>query len=70
VAGLGAIADLGFVGLDDSDPDADPAVITGYKAARNRPVPLQSHRRALDLQVDLMRRYGQDRFSCLSVSYI
>lgn len=36
-AGLGAIADLGFVGLDDSDPDADPAVITGYKAARNRP---------------------------------
>ncbi|WP_435882719.1 hypothetical protein [Streptomyces bobili] len=35
-AGLGAIADLGFVGLDDSGPDADPAVITGYKAARNR----------------------------------
>ncbi|WP_436840916.1 transposase family protein [Streptomyces flavidovirens] len=30
------IADLGFVGLDDSDPDADPAVVTGYKAARNR----------------------------------
>ncbi|WP_416956264.1 transposase family protein [Streptomyces sp. Agncl-13] len=37
-AGLGAIADLGFVGLDDSDPGADPAVITGYKAARNRPL--------------------------------
>lgn len=37
-AGLGAIADLGFVGLDDSDPDADPAVITGCKAARNRPL--------------------------------
>ncbi|MET7542895.1 transposase family protein [Streptomyces sp. NPDC005349] len=37
-AGLGAIADLGFIGLDDSDPDADPAVITGYKAARNRPL--------------------------------
>lgn len=37
-AGLGAIADLGFVGLDDSDPDADPTVITGYKAARNRPL--------------------------------
>jgi hypothetical protein len=36
--GLGAIADLGFVGLDDSGPDADPAVITGYKAARNRPL--------------------------------
>ncbi|MGW7730997.1 hypothetical protein [Streptomyces canus] len=36
-AGLGAIADLGFIGLDDSDPDADPAVITGYKAARNDP---------------------------------
>lgn len=38
-AGLGAIADLGFVGLDDSEPDADPAVITGYKAARNHPLP-------------------------------
>jgi hypothetical protein len=38
-AGLGAIADLGFVGLDDSTPDADPTVITGYKAARNRPLP-------------------------------
>jgi hypothetical protein len=37
-AGLGAIADPGFVGLDDSDPDTDPAVITGYKAARNRPL--------------------------------
>ena len=37
-AGLGAIADLGFVGLDDSDPDADPALITGYKAARNQPL--------------------------------
>ncbi len=35
-AGLGAIADLGFVGLDDSGPNADPAVITGYKSARNR----------------------------------
>ncbi|GHE16015.1 hypothetical protein GCM10010339_92530 [Streptomyces alanosinicus] len=29
---------LGFIGLDDSGPDADPAVITGYKAARNRPL--------------------------------
>lgn len=37
-AGLGAIADLGFVGLDDGGPDAGPAVITGYKAARNRPL--------------------------------
>jgi hypothetical protein len=37
-AGLGAIADLGFIGLDDGGPDADPAVITGYKAARNRPL--------------------------------
>ncbi|MER5918562.1 transposase family protein [Streptomyces sp. NPDC001982] len=35
-AGLGAIADLGFVGLDDN-PD-DPTVITGYKAARNKPL--------------------------------
>ncbi|MEU7584654.1 transposase family protein, partial [Streptomyces sp. NPDC041068] len=37
-AGLGAIADLGFTGLDDSDPDTDPAVITGYKATRNHPL--------------------------------
>ncbi|WSK00451.1 hypothetical protein OG395_50210 [Streptomyces sp. NBC_01320] len=37
-AGPGAIADLGFVGLDDRDPGADPAVITGNKAARNRPL--------------------------------
>ena len=37
-AGLGAIAGLGFVGLDDGGPDADPAVITGYKTARNRPL--------------------------------
>lgn len=36
--GLGAIADLGFVGLDDSGPDTDPAVIIGCKAARNRPL--------------------------------
>ncbi|WP_149829039.1 transposase family protein [Streptomyces tailanensis] len=37
-AGLGAIADLGFVGLDDGGPNAGPTVITGYKAARNRPL--------------------------------
>ncbi|WEH43290.1 transposase [Streptomyces sp. AM 2-1-1] len=37
-AGLGAIADLGFVGLDDAGPDADPAVIAGYEAARRRPL--------------------------------
>jgi hypothetical protein len=34
----GPIADLGFVGLDDGGPDADPALITGYKAAGNRPL--------------------------------
>jgi hypothetical protein len=28
----------GVVGLDDSAPDADPAVITGCKTARNRPL--------------------------------
>ncbi|MET7896582.1 transposase family protein [Streptomyces mirabilis] len=33
-AGLGALADLGFVGLDD-DPDDHPVIITGRKAARN-----------------------------------
>ncbi|WP_127932597.1 hypothetical protein [Nonomuraea polychroma] len=35
-AGLGAIGDLGFVGLDD-DPD-HPVVITGRQAARGRPL--------------------------------
>jgi hypothetical protein len=33
-AGLGALADLGFLGLD-TDPD-DPVIITGYKATRAR----------------------------------
>ena len=33
-AGLGALADLGFTGLDP-DPD-DPVIITGYKATRAR----------------------------------
>ncbi|MFE4413097.1 transposase family protein [Streptomyces sp. NPDC056821] len=33
---LGAIGDLGFTGLDD-DPD-NPVVITGYKAARTKPL--------------------------------
>jgi methylphosphotriester-DNA--protein-cysteine methyltransferase len=33
---LGAIGDLGFVGLD-TDPD-NPVVITGYKAARTKPL--------------------------------
>ncbi|WP_406278714.1 transposase [Streptomyces sp. NBC_00191] len=35
-AGLGALADLGFVGLDD-DPD-NPVIITGRKASRNKPL--------------------------------
>ncbi len=33
---LGAVGDLGFTGLDD-DPD-NPVVITGYKAARTKPL--------------------------------
>ncbi|MFF3460644.1 hypothetical protein ACFYXH_41545 [Streptomyces sp. NPDC002730] len=40
-AGLGALTDLGFTGLDD-DPD-DPVVITGRKASRGKPLP--QHRR-------------------------
>ncbi|MFE0062289.1 transposase family protein [Streptomyces sp. NPDC059003] len=32
--GLGALADLGFLGLD-GDPDA-PVIVTGYKATRAR----------------------------------
>jgi hypothetical protein len=35
-AGLGALADLGFIGLDD-DP-GDPVLITGRKATRNKPL--------------------------------
>jgi hypothetical protein len=35
-AGLGAITDLGFTGLDD-DPD-DPVIVTGRKATRNHPL--------------------------------
>jgi hypothetical protein len=35
-AGLGALADLGFIGIDKSkDPD-DQVIITGYKATRAR----------------------------------
>lgn len=35
-AGLGALADLGFVGLDD-DP-ADPVIVTGRRATRGHPL--------------------------------
>jgi hypothetical protein len=35
-AGLGALADLGFVGLDD-DPD-NPVIVTGRKATRGKPL--------------------------------
>ncbi|WP_406324598.1 transposase family protein [Streptomyces sp. NBC_01637] len=38
-AGLAAIADLGLVGLDDVGPDADPAVITGYKKPKGKKLP-------------------------------
>ncbi|MFE7795347.1 transposase family protein [Streptomyces sp. NPDC057460] len=38
-AGLAAIVDLGFVGLDDGGPDADPAVITGYKKPKGKKLP-------------------------------
>jgi len=41
-AGLGALADLGFTGLDP-DPD-DPVIITGYKSTRTRKTtPAQRH---------------------------
>ncbi|MEV5897773.1 hypothetical protein [Nonomuraea fuscirosea] len=40
-AGLGAPADLGFVGLDD-DPD-NPVVITGRKATRTNPLTTRAH---------------------------
>jgi hypothetical protein len=40
IAGLGALADLGFTGLDP-DPD-NPVIITGYKSTRG----LQGHIRS------------------------
>jgi hypothetical protein len=58
-AGLGAIAELGFVGLDDSDPDAGPTVITGYKAARNRP--LTPGQRLLNKALAAVRAPGRAR---------
>lgn len=36
-AGLGAIGDLGFVGLDD-DPDDNPVIITGRRRTGKRPL--------------------------------
>jgi hypothetical protein len=36
-AGLGALADLGFTGLDDQPKDA-PVIITGMKKAKGRPL--------------------------------
>ncbi|WP_131562522.1 transposase family protein [Streptomyces sp. KM273126] len=39
-AGLAAIADLGFVGLDGGgDDSSDPAVITGYKKPKGKKLP-------------------------------
>ncbi|MGA5278656.1 transposase family protein [Streptomyces cellulosae] len=37
-AGLAAIADLGFVGLDDEE--GDPAVTTGYKKPKKKKLPV------------------------------
>ncbi|MEU6018293.1 transposase family protein [Streptomyces sp. NPDC047515] len=35
-AGLGALADLGFIGVDKPDNPADLVIVTGYKATRAR----------------------------------
>ena len=35
-AGLGALADLGFLGLDPEAKDDDPVVITGYRSTKKR----------------------------------
>ncbi|WP_308406028.1 hypothetical protein [Streptomyces naphthomycinicus] len=62
-AGLGAIADLGFVGLDHGGPDADPAVITGYKAARDRP--LTRGKKLSDVRSRWGRRgHAENRLTC------
>lgn len=53
-AGLGALADLGFVGLDDA-PEA-PVVITGRKAARGR--------RLTAAQKAANRLLGSERAAC------
>ncbi|MFC9916560.1 hypothetical protein [Streptomyces sp. NPDC127197] len=49
--GLGAIADLGFTGLDD-DLD-NPVIITGFKAARQSP----HHGEEAGQQVDRRRTH-------------
>jgi hypothetical protein len=36
-AGLGALADRAFVGLDDQ-PEHDPVIVTGFKATRGQPL--------------------------------
>jgi hypothetical protein len=43
-AGLGALADLGFVGLDDR-PDDDPVIIAGRKAPGTTDSPMPRRRR-------------------------
>ncbi|MFF5160774.1 hypothetical protein ACFY3N_31940 [Streptomyces sp. NPDC000348] len=43
-AGLGALADLGFVGLDDQ-PDDAPVIVTGRKPARNHRSPMPRRKR-------------------------
>ena len=35
-AGLGALADLGFIGVDNPDNPDDLVIVTGYKASRTR----------------------------------
>ncbi|MFD0632334.1 transposase family protein [Catenulispora yoronensis] len=35
-AGLGALADLGFLGLDPGGKNNDPVVITGYRSTKKR----------------------------------
>ena len=35
-AGLGALADLGFIGVDNPDDPDDLVIVTGYKATRTR----------------------------------
>ncbi|MGW3765425.1 transposase family protein [Streptomyces sp. NPDC005131] len=58
---MGAIGDLGFVGLDDA-PD-DPVVITGYKAARTKP--LTSAKKQVNKPVASVRAVCEHAFAHL-----
>lgn len=59
---LGAVADLGFVGLDDSD-GGQPAVITGFKATGGKP--LASPKKVMNRLISSLRAPVEHGFASL-----